>query len=61
MASESELEKGHDGTCETVTIESPNGPVVINKSDFDEKKHKLAKNEADPKKTGQGQGSGANK
>jgi hypothetical protein len=29
--------------CETVTIQTDKGPVVINKSDFDEKKHKLAK------------------
>lgn len=28
---------------ETVTISTPNGPVVINKSDFNEKEHKLAK------------------
>lgn len=29
--------------CETVTIETEAGPVIINKSDFDEDKHKLAK------------------
>ena len=28
-------------TCEIVTIITKNGPVDINKSDFDEKKHKL--------------------
>ncbi len=27
---------------ETVTIETPNGPVVINKADFDPAKHKVA-------------------
>lgn len=27
---------------ETVEIQTENGPVRINKSDFDEKKHKLA-------------------
>lgn len=29
-------------TCETVTIETENGPVIINKSDFDESIHTLA-------------------
>jgi len=28
-------------TCETVTIKTENGPVVINKSDFDQKSHTL--------------------
>lgn len=38
------------GRVETVVIESDNGPVVINKSDFDEKKHALFKKEkAKPK------------
>ena len=32
----------------TVTIETENGPVRINASDYDEKKHKLAKGEAKP-------------
>ena len=27
--------------CEVVTIETKNGPVDINKSDFDKNKHKL--------------------
>jgi hypothetical protein len=27
--------------CEIVTIKTKNGPVDINKSDFDEKKHKI--------------------
>lgn len=29
-------------TCEVVTIETKNGPVEINKADYDEKKHMLA-------------------
>lgn len=29
-------------TCETVTIETENGPVDINKSDYDENIHNLA-------------------
>lgn len=29
-------------SCETVVIETENGSVVINKSDFDSKKHTLA-------------------
>lgn len=28
-------------TCETVVIEGQNGPTIINKTDFDEKKHTL--------------------
>lgn len=31
------------GTCPTVTIETENGPVDINESDFDAKTMKLAK------------------
>jgi len=37
-------EKGAHGTCEVVQIADPSAPggfVEINKSDFDEKKHKL--------------------
>lgn len=41
MARPDEFEKGHDGCCETVMIQGQHGPVIINKSDFDEKKHKL--------------------
>ncbi len=33
-------------TCETVTIDTENGPVIINKSDFNEKDHKLHKAKA---------------
>ena len=29
-------------TCETVVIQTKNGPVEINKSDFNPKKHKIA-------------------
>ena len=37
--------------CETVTIETENGPVEINKSDYDEKIHKSPpKKKAAPKK-----------
>lgn len=36
-------------TCETVVIETENGPVVINKSDFDPKSHKLAGQKDDVK------------
>jgi hypothetical protein len=32
-------------SCEVVTIETENGPVDINKSDFDKAKHKLYKKE----------------
>lgn len=43
-------------TCETVVIKTDNGPVVINKSDFDEKIHKLnsgaAGDSSEPKKRG---------
>ena len=35
--------------CETVTIATENGPVVINKSDFDQNKHKLHRNKPGPK------------
>lgn len=41
MPTPEERAKGADGTCEVVVIETANGPVRINKSDFDEKKHKL--------------------
>ena len=34
---------------ETVVIESKNGPVVINKSDFDKSKHKLHSDKPKPK------------
>ncbi len=30
------------GTCPTVTIQTKQGPVTINKSDYDPKAHKLA-------------------
>lgn len=36
--------------CETVVIETDNGPVVINKSDYDKDKHVLVGDE--PKKRG---------
>ena len=36
-------------TCEVVTIETENGPVEINKSDFDGKIHKLAGEKSAPK------------
>jgi len=36
--------------CEVVTIETKNGPCDINKSDFDEKKHKLFVEKAKPAK-----------
>lgn len=37
---------------ETVIIETSNGPVVINKSDFDPEKHKLYSPEVEqPKRT----------
>lgn len=32
-------------TCDTVVIESDNGPVVINAADYDEAVHKLVDNE----------------
>ncbi len=35
--------------CETVTISTDAGPVVINKCDFDQAKHKLHKNKPGPK------------
>lgn len=37
--------------CETVTIQTENGPVDINKSDYDEKVHNLA-GESKPEKRG---------
>jgi len=37
--------------CETVTIDTANGPVEINKSDFNEKEHKLYSDKPIPKKT----------
>ena len=37
-------------TCEVVTIETENGDVEINKSDFDEKKHTLAGQKKEAKK-----------
>jgi hypothetical protein len=51
---------------ETVIIETENGPVLINKSDFDDSKHKLfGQKEAEPEKAeepkpakGKGKGKG---
>ena len=38
----------HQGACPVVTIETENGPVEINESDFDAKKHKLSKGQKAP-------------
>jgi len=38
------------GACETVTIEGKNGPVRINKADYDKAKHKPAKEASAPVK-----------
>jgi len=37
-------------TLKTVTVETDNGPVVINESDFDKKKHKLHTSKSPAKK-----------
>jgi len=33
------------GTCETVQVKGQDGPVIINKEDFDPKKHELFNSE----------------
>jgi len=39
-------------TCETVTIETENGQVTINKSDFDPDKHIISGEKKEPAKRG---------
>lgn len=39
------------GTCETVKIKTENGPVIINKSDYDPKKHEIIKDKEDKKES----------
>lgn len=52
-----------EGTCPTVTIDTPQGPTDINQSDFDPAKHTLhsAKRAAEPKADAEPKGKTADK
>ncbi len=39
MSVQDEMEKGKDGTCDTIVVKTKAGDVRINVSDFDASKH----------------------